>query len=55
MNKQYAVMMLNAVRPYPKYFDTFEEAEAYRLQRSNPDAWVVVSRAVTYSAWELVE
>lgn len=55
MIKQYAIRLLNARRPYPKYFDTLEEAEAYRLQRSNPESWVVVSRTVTYGAWEHVE
>lgn len=52
MIRQYAIKVVSSVKVFPKYFDTLEEAEGYRKQRSDPDHWEVVSRTVTYGNWE---
>lgn len=52
MLRQYAIKVKKSLKVFPKYFDTLEEAEEYRAQRSDPDHWEVVSRTVTYGDWE---
>lgn len=52
MIRQYAIKLKRSIKVYPKYFDTPEEVEEYRKQRSNQDDWEVVSRTVTYGEWE---
>lgn len=49
---EYALAPINKNHIFPKIFPTYKEAEIYKSQRVNPDAWIIVQRKVQIYKWE---
>ena len=50
--KQFAIAAVTTGRVFPKIWETYDEAEQYRMRRQNPENWKVVCREITYGEWK---
>lgn len=51
---EFAIAAIGSGKAFPRVFETEDEAEQFRLKRSEPSKWKVVMREVTYSEWKYV-
>ena len=51
LRTEYSLAVVSTGKVIPKIFPTEQEAEEYRAQRSDPEHWKVVRRAVIYKGW----